>query len=230
MNGWKTVAPEGNKQLDIKRIAETVDKFLAGEAPAEFSEHGAGTLNSAATGATVTEIGSSAIHKTIIDLAGVEMTVTDGTTPATDGAWGTLKLYTFPKGQIKIIGAKAGFKTGNIVASSAGSGLTATADFELGLGTVASGNHSSFGLGDGTQENIVAALDIDLTSSTSDADENGFNTTDAAHDGTATAITVNLNMRTLDDADSGTAASKLTMTGQVVLIWTNVGEKEVTPA
>ena len=62
----------------------------------------------------------------------------------------------------------------------------------------------------------------------SDADENGFNVTDAGFDGTTTAIPVNLNMRTLDDADSATDSSTLTVTGQIVLVWTNIGEDEVT--
>jgi hypothetical protein len=213
-------------QKQINDINTEVGELASGVTPDAVSQHSVGTLNAAATGAAITELGTGAIHKTIIDLSGVEMTVTDGTTPATDGAWGTLKLYTFPKGYIKIIGAKLGFAEGDIVASSAGSGLTSTADFEIGLGTVASANHTSFGLGDGTQENIVAALDIDLVTNASDADENGFNVTDAAHDGTTSAITANLNMRTLDDGDSGTAASKLTMTGQVVIVWTNLGEDE----
>ena len=213
-------------QQQVNDINTEIGELATGVTADAVSEHSVGAVNTAAVGATVTELGDGAMHKTIIDLSGVEMTVTDGTDPATDGAWGTLKLYTFPKGYVKIIGAKLGFAEGDIVASSAGSGLTATANFELGLGTVASANHSSFGLGDGTQENIVDALGIDLADSVSDADDNGFNTTDAAHDGTATAITVNLNMRALADADSGTAESKLTMTGQVVLIWTNVGENE----
>lgn len=219
------LAGAGRTTESVKGNADAISSLATGVNANAI--HSVGTKDAAATLA-VAEMGDGAIHKTIITLTAHEMTVTDGATPATDGAWGTSLLYTFPKGYIKLLGAKAGFVAGNIAASSTGSGLTETADFELGVGTVASANDTSFGLGDGTQENIVAALDIDLVASVSDADENGFNVTDVAFDGTTTAIPVNLNMRTLDDEDSATDTSKLTVTGQIVLIWTNIGQDEVT--
>jgi hypothetical protein len=214
--GWVNETVKGNA---------TAITNLAGGVNAN-AIHSVGTKDAAATLA-VTEIGDGAIHKTIITLTAHEMTVEDGDTPASDGAWGTSLLYTFPKGYIKLLGAKAGFIAGNIAASSAGTGLAADANFEIGVGTVASANEGAFELS-GTQENIIAALDIDLVASVSDADENGFNVTDAGFDGTTTAIPVNLNMRTTSDDESGVDDSTLTVTGQIVLVWTNIGEDEVT--
>lgn len=218
------IAGAGRSAETVKANATNISNLSSGIAATTVDS--VGTIE-VVSGLTATEYGDGAVHKTILDLSAVEMTVTDGTTPATDGAWGTLKLYTLPTGYAKIIGASAGFATGGIVASSGGSGLTATADFELGVGSVASANDSSFGLGDGTQEDIVAALDVDLVASASDADENGYNATSAGYDGTSTAQAIYLNMRTLDDADSGTDPSTLTLTGKVTIVWTMLGEDQV---
>ena len=176
-------------------------------------------------GLSVEEIGNGATRKTVLTLLNVAMPVVDGATPGTDGAWGTKKLYTFPKGGASLLGVFGSFDAGAIEASSEGSGLTATADLELGVGSVASANASAFGLEDGTQENILGALDVDLVDSVSDAAEAGVNSAGVYLDGTTTAAAVHLNARTLDDADSGIADSVLTVSGTITMLWSVLGAK-----
>lgn len=177
------------------------------------------------TGLSVVEKGNGAVHKTILTFDEVSIATVDGSSPATDGAWFTQNLYTFPVGQVVIWGAHAQFPLGDLEATDGGgAGLSDTADFEIGVGTVASANASSFGLGNGTQENIVEALDCDLTSGTSDAIETNVHVTAAIHNGTAGAIVSRLNMRTLDDADHGTVADALIVSGTVTLLWTALGD------
>ena len=189
----------------------------------KVSTHSFGTIESV-SGLTVKEYGDAAVHKTILTLAGVVMDVVDGATPANDGAWGTKKLYTFPQGHVQILGAHFVSPKGGMVAAGAG-GLTATADFEIGVGTVASGNESVFGLNKGTQENIVAAITTALTASATTAIKSGVTTTPGNnYDGSTTAIPVNLNMRTIDDLDSGTDASTLTLSGTLTIRWSVLGD------
>ena len=188
----------------------------------KVSTHSFGTIESV-SGLTVKEYGDAAVHKTILTLANVVMDVTDGANPDTDGAWGTKKLYTFPQGHVQILGAHFVSPIGGMVAASTGSGLTDTADFEIGVGTVASGNESVFGL-KGTQQNIVAAITTELTASATTAIKSGVTTTPGNnYDGSTTAIPVNLNMRTSGDADSGTGASTLTVSGTLTILWSVLG-------
>jgi hypothetical protein len=188
------------------------------------SVHTKGTLETV-TGLTAVEKGNGAVHKTVLSLAAVQVTSTDGTTPATDGAWGTKKLYTFPAGHIKILGAHMVCPLGGIEAvTGGGTGFSDTADLELGVGSVASAQETVFGLGNGTQEDIIAALDVDLTSKTSDAIESGANGTDATYDGSTTPSTLNLNFRTLGDDDHGTTADVLKISGTLTILWSCLGD------
>jgi len=177
------------------------------------------------TGLTVVEKGSGAVHKTVFTFDGMSMASKDGTTAGTDGAWGTQLLYTFPVGHILFLGSHAQFPLGLIVATTGGgTGFSDTADFELGVGTVASAQWTGYGLNNATQEDIVTALDVNLTSKTSDAIESAACGTAVAFDGTAAAKTLNLNFRTLDDADHGTTADILTVSGVLTVVWTALGD------
>jgi hypothetical protein len=212
-------------QRCVAEVAATqtrVDENAAGED--DDTVDSIGTLV-VADGLTVVEKGDAALHKTIFTFDEFELATTDGTTPATDGAWGSELLYTFPNGHILILGAHALFPLGGLEAETGGgTGLSDTADFELGVGTVASANDTSFGLGDGTQENVIEALDVDLTSGASDAAETVVNATAAAYDGSSTAAKLYLNMRTADDADHGTVADVLKVSGTLTVTWVNLGD------
>lgn len=211
-------------QKQINDINTEIGELATGVTADAVAIHSVGTVNPLAVGATVTELGDGAVHKTIITLDDVAIPVVDGTTPATDGAWGKMLLYTFPVGHIKILGGHQVFPVGGLVASSAGSGLTATADFEIGVGSVGASNLNAFDLNNGTEEDIVPHSTVALTASANTDIESAAQGTDAVYDGSTTATKAYLNMRTSADGDSGTAASTLTCSGTVTIVWTNLGD------
>lgn len=176
------------------------------------------------TGLSLVEMGDGAVHKTVFTLDEVELTTTDGTDAPNDGAWGTVKLYTFPEGHIMKHGSHITFALGDLEAETGGGGgLSDTADFEIGVGFVATAQAVGFGLGDGTQENIAAAIDCDLTSGTSDAIESIADVVAATYDGHSTAGSISLNVRTLDDGDHGGSADVLKVSGTITVVWSNLG-------
>lgn len=177
------------------------------------------------TGLTVVEKGDGAVHKTVITLDEVSIVSTDGAAPAADGAWGTQLLYTFPQGHINVLGLHIVFPLAGLEAvTGGGTGFSDTADFELGVGTVAAAQDTQFDLNGGDEEDVVAAIDCDLTSGTSDAIESSANGTAATVDGSAAALTYNLNFRTRDDADHGATADALLVSGTFTILWTCLGD------
>lgn len=183
-----------------------------------------GTL-ATVTGLSVSEKGDGAMHKTVITLASVSVASVDGSTPATDGAWGTKLLYTFPQGHVQLFGAHFTSALGAVAAvTGGGTGFADDADFGLGFGTAAAANSTEFGIST-TEENIVAEIDYDLTSGASDAAEVGVTDgTQVVFDGSTTPIGVNLNFRTLADGDHGTTADALTISGTLTLTWGILGD------
>jgi len=177
------------------------------------------------SGLTVVEKGDGAVHKTVITLAEVIMTTADGAVPATDGMWSTLKLYTFPQGHIAVLASHMTCPiTGIEAVTGSGTGLSDTADLELGVGSVASANETVFGLNNGAQEDIIEAMDVDLTAKTSDSAETVVNSTVAVYDGSTTESTLNMNLRTIDDADAGTGADTVKVSGTLTVLWSNLGD------
>jgi len=177
------------------------------------------------TGLSVIEKGNGAIHKTVLTLDSVAMASTDGTTPATDGAWGTQDLYTFPQGQIVILGAHQVYPSGKIIATTGGgTGFSSTANIGMGVGSVAAANSTEFGLST-TEEDIIAEqAGIDLVAKISDAIESSINAALVPLDGSTTAITAKLNFRTLADGEHGTVADVLTVSGTITIIWTMLND------
>lgn len=187
------------------------------------SLHTYGTL-ATKTGLTVVEKGDGAIHKTVITLDEVQIASTDGTDAPNDAAWGTQLLYTFPIGHVAVLGAHAVFPLGSLEAvTGGGGGFSDTADFGIGVGTVAIAQAVGFGLA-GTEEDLCAEMDVDLTAKTSDAIESNAQATVAVYDGSSTAIDIHLNFGTLDDADHGTVADVLKVSGTITILWTNLGD------
>ncbi len=176
-----------------------------------------GTLTSK-TGLTAVEKGDGGIHKTVFTLDEVEMISEDNTT---NGAQAQQLLYTFPEGQIVILGAHMVFPAGSLEAVTGGSGgYSTTADFSIGVGSAEVNVGVDLA---GTEQNICAKADVDLTAKTSDAIESGINAALVPLDGSSTAIPVWLNTSTLDDADHGTSADVLKVSGTVTIVWTVLG-------
>jgi hypothetical protein len=208
-----------------RMIAEVaaVQKSNSGYDPSAVLSYGAAPVVS---GLSVAERGNAAMHKSIVTLASLAFATTDGTTPATDGAWGSQLLYTFPQGHIMILGAHLLIPVAGMVAvTGGGTGLSDTADFEIGIGTTAANNQSAFGLaGVATDENVITGQVAALVAGSNTPLTAAANSTPATYDGSTTAAKLYLNMRTVDDADHGTTADVLTMGATLNILWTNLGD------
>ncbi len=186
--------------------------------------HTVGSVTSK-TGLSVVEKGSGAIHKTIITMASMSTITTVGTTVGTDGAWGSQLLYTFPAGYIQILGAHIVVPDGLMISGlQDATGWKTAGDFEIGVGTVASAQETVFGLNNGTQEDIIAAITSALSSYISDAQEASQLTTVTAFDGTTSAKELYFNYRALAELDYGTVNDTLVLSGTFGIIWTMLGD------
>ncbi len=176
------------------------------------------------TGLTVVEKGNGAVHKTVFTLDEVELATTDGTTPGTDAAWATQMLYTFPVGHVNILGAHMVFPLAGLEAvTGGGAGLSDTADFGIGVGSVAIAQAVGFGLV-GTEEDICTEQTAALTAKTSDAIESFANGTAATYDGSTSAIDIHLNIGTYDDGDHGASADVMKVSGTITVVWSILGD------
>ena len=212
----RMVAEVAAAQTKVNTDATGVDTLAA---------HTVGAVATLA-GLSVVERGDGAMHKTVITLADVAYATTDGTTPATDGAWASQLLYTFPEGHIMVVGAHLLIPVAGIVAVTGGStGISDTGDFEIGVGTTASDNQSAFGLpGVATDENIITGQVAALVGGSNTPLTAAANSTPATYDGSAAAAALYLNLRTVDDADHGTVADVLTTGATLTILWTNLGD------
>ena len=165
------------------------------------------------SGLSVAEYGDGAVHKTVFTFTAVELDTVDGTVPATDGAWSSLKLYTFPTGSKLLLASD--FYWGLTAVNPVGEGFTATSDFDIALGSVAVANSTDFSL-TGTQVDYGEAV-VALTGSTVAA-QTATVTTPAVH----TATPLLLNLRCVDDADHGTLAGLLQVTGTATIFWSMI--------
>ncbi len=188
------------------------------------------TLNSfgaigSGDGISLVERGNAAIHKTIITLTDRVIVMTDGTTPATDAMFGTSPLYTFPEGHVVVLGAHVVFPLGKVTAGTGGgAGLSDTADLEFGIGTTARANQTNFALA-AAERNIIPELVLaQMVGGTTAAIESFQASAALFFDGSASAAIANANFITSDDADAGTTADTLIVSGTITLLWTMQGD------
>ncbi len=188
------------------------------------------TLNSygaigAASGLSVAERGNAAVHKTIITMDELAMTMTDGSTPGTDAMWGTVPLYTFPEGHIVFLGAHLVFPLGSVIATvGSGTGLSDTADLEMGVGTTARANQTNFALAAAERNICPENVLTQMAAAASVAIESSPIAAELFFDGSAGAAVANLNFITSDDADAGTTADELSLSGTLTVLWTMMGD------
>jgi len=71
---------------------------------------------------------------------------------------------------------------------------------------------------------VIGAIVCALTAKTSAAIEKGINSTAAVVDGHGSGKTYHLNFRTVDDADHGTTADVLKVSGVFTIVWSNIGD------
>jgi hypothetical protein len=139
---------------------------------------------------TVVEQGSGGIHKTILTLTGTPIVMTDH---AGNGAWGSVKLYDFPAGNIVTLGAAI---NADVTLTAAETWWVDDKAGDVGLGTVATAVGTAL---TGTTQNIIAS-----TATTSAAQVSGIDTqsTGVGISGAAggTDADITLNFRIDDDA------------------------------
>lgn len=170
------------------------------------------------SGLSVVEKGDGALHKTVFTLDEVAVASTDA---GANGAQATKKLYTFPEGQIVILGAHQVYPLGSLEAVTGGDGgFSDSSNFSIGVGSAEANAGVDL---TGTEEDICAAADVDLTTKTSNAIESGINASLLPLDGSSTAIPVWLNVSTLADGDHGAAADVLNVSGTITIAWTVLG-------
>lgn len=111
-----------------------------------------GTKNG--TGVTLTgEYTTGIVKETVLTLASVSITMTDD---GANGSIGSLKVYDFPAGLIKILGART-----NLTVTAA-AGISATADLKHSMGTAAAATTDALTL---TKANIIPSTTTTLVSS-----------------------------------------------------------------
>ena len=144
------------------------------------------------------------------------ISVTDG---AASGSHGALTFYTLPQCAVSFLGCRQDYTA--FAEGAALTGAAGDAVFEIGIGTTAISAAADGTLGNGAQENIGQAVSVTLSGGTGTG--TAVDGTDAtALNGTATALTFNLNW-------SGTAAtidatSTIDVTGTASVIWVNMGD------
>ena len=175
----------------------------------------------AISGVTVKEYGNAAVHKTVITLDEVVITMTDGSSPVGDAMWGTLPLYTFPVGHVIVLGAHAVFPLGLIEAGTGG--LTDVADLEFGMGTTARANQSNFALAAAEKNLIPENVMTQMISGLSVAIESAVLAATLYFDGTGGAV-ANFNIITSDN-DDATTDDTLIVSGTITILWTMQGDE-----
>lgn len=172
------------------------------------------------TGLSVVERGNSALHKTIITLDDLVMTMTDGSSSVTDACWGTTPLYTFPQGHVLFYGSHVLWPLGKVTAGTGG--IIDAGDIEMGIGSTARANASNFALAAAERNIVIELVLAQLVGGTTAAIESIASAAALFLDGSTTDIVANLNFITSHD-DDATASDTLILSGTITLLWTMQG-------
>jgi hypothetical protein len=159
-----------------------------------------------------TEYGDGTFHRTVLTVTGLVVSTVDN---GTAGHAGAVQVYDFPKGYVRIEGGV--MKWTNMVVD--GTGLPNNSEIDIGIGSTAAGT-DMVSLS-GTTQDIVTKDDITFSTLTAATNQTQGNVTVAALDGSATAKDAYINVAA--SAATGTADGTLTLTGTVVIDWTNLG-------
>ncbi len=177
------------------------------------SEIGATTNGSTLNTATgVTNVNyASALNRTVVTLTAHAMDITD--TGGANGGHGALKILDFPEGYIRIEGV-----IGDIAITSKSGGVSATAVFDMAMGTVTTDVGQATLAG--TNVDIVAKVDGDLVGSADTIDL--VDTTTQDEDGHSGSTDVWLCVAVEDASISSTGT--MVMSGTIVITWYNLGD------
>lgn len=170
---------------------------------------GVGAKNGSAVSAV--ENGNGAVHKTVLTLTNLSVTMTDATT---NGCHGSHKVYDFPEGPIQILGCSY-----NLTTARVGTAISATAALVGALGTAT--NDAANATLSSTEADLIASTTGTLTAGAGTLKKHGSVVT-TAFDGTGTAKDAYLNI-SVPDADS-TGNDAITVNGTITITWVNLGD------
>lgn len=172
-----------------------------------------GVVTYSVAGVKAREYGHPFIHKTILTLKDVRITVTD--TGGANGGYGALKIYQPPSGLILYKGSVV-----NLTSVVAATGIGATATVKFALGTAAEASNDTL---DSTAADLVASTNVVLTGSAGSGANvsSGLLVKDLTNDASPGGIFLNIGV-----ADAGiTANSSVVLNGTVEFNWEHLGDK-----
>jgi len=174
---------------------------------------GAGTIGVSSTGFTLVETGDGVIHQTTLTLdSDFEFFITDA---GANGAHGSVKLYTFPVGYIKVLGTTTNLALDCVPTN----GLVDAATYDIGIGSITAGvDNAALAT---TEQNIIAKIEGNMSGATV-ASIHGINATSLALDGTSTAEDAWFNVAI--EADDAADDQLCTLSGTVTITWSNLGD------
>lgn len=194
-----------NRELTVRKDTGLLTAVNLGAVPTAVADY-----------VTAEERGDGVVHQTVLTLTACPVSITD---EAGVVAYGGVKLYDMPAGAWTLLGAVA-----DLDISTTGSGINATFDGDVAMGTVTASNNATLS---STEANIIPSTATpQAVGGATTAD--GVSTTAllATFDGTATASDVYLNF-VIDDADHnvGAGPAGLSVTGTIKITWIYLGDK-----
>lgn len=169
-----------------------------------------GTKNG--TGVTVKEL-SGGMKKTVLTFANVSIPITDATT---NGAYGSLKIYDFPEGNLMYAGG-----TTNLTIARVGTNITTTAAIVGSVGTVAATADATL---TSTEADLIPSSTGTLTAGAGTLKGKSVTANLAILDGTTTAKDAYLNFAMPDAATTANVNDALLVNGTITLLWANAGD------
>lgn len=169
----------------------------------------------ATSGAATAAESLEGVHRTVITLA----VTGDYDVDLADGDHGGgQQVYTFPEGQIAILGAVLD----STVTNTTNFNADPNDEFSFGIGTATAGDDNALS---STEQNIIAVQTVDTAAgvTTTRAEDVVGPTTAVYVDGTASAAGLFVNFAVADTDNSDTNA--LTCTGTLTVIWAHLGDK-----
>lgn len=171
-----------------------------------------GTANG--TGVTAKEVSPGVVNRTVLTLVNTPVVLADA---AGVVAYGGLKVYDLPEGNIHILGAVQ-----SLALTKSSAGVNADWDGDISLGTVTASNNATLS---STEQDIIptTATPQAVAGATTG---HAVSTAAVTLDGTGTAKDVYLNIL-VDDADHDvtTTPCNIIVNGTITLTWVNLGDK-----
>jgi hypothetical protein len=196
--------PDGDDWNQIVAEVMAIQEHLLG------NDIGAGTVSGSLI-SVVEGSSESLVHRTVLTLTAVPITITDATT---NGAHGTRKLYDFPEGVIAVLGA-----VGNLTTTKSGATLDADAVVRFGIGSAAVGTNND--TLSSTEQDLGALTEVTLSSGNSSPK---IKPTAAAYlDGSSSPAAARLNIA-VAEADHGAGTSTITVSGTITITWAKLGD------